>query len=119
MRKKLVADTLIAYSAGLMDGEGCIRWNKSPSVEVSNKHIGVLYKQQETWGGSVRCKGQNVFVWTLYGQNALKYLRDVMTFSVIKYPQILTLFCVVKATTKTERARHINTLKRMKHEYSN
>lgn len=119
MRKKLVSDTLIAYSAGLMDGEGCIRWNKSPAVEVVNKHCGVLYKQQETWGGSVRGRKDGTFVWTLYGQNALQYLRDVVTFSVIKYPQILTLFCVVRATTKMERTRHIKTLKRMKHEYSN
>lgn len=119
MRKKLVADTLIAYSAGLLDGEGCIRWNRTPSVEVVNKHCGVLYKQQKIWGGNVRDRKDGTFVWVLYGKNALEYLQDVVNFSTIKYPQILTLFCVVRATTKPERIRHINTLKRMKHEYSN
>jgi hypothetical protein len=109
---------LNAYAAGLLDGEGCIRWNRSPSTEVTNKHYGILMQMQDRWGGSIRLKGEGIFVWTLYGAKALTYLSCVARYSVIKYPQIVALFLASKATGK-QRQRHIYTLKRLKHEYTN
>lgn len=111
-------NTLNAYAAGLLDGEGCVRWNHSPSIEVSNKHQGALRLLQEKWGGSIRDKGDKVFVWTVHGKRALKYLSNVAKYSVIKYPQIVALFRAV-ATRGTVRQQHIDTLKRLKNVYTN
>jgi len=108
---------LNAYAAGLLDGEGCIRWNKSPSVEVTNKHYGILAQMQDKWGGSVRSKGKDIYVWTLYGRKALAYLSCVGKYSVIKYPQIVVLFFAVESKGKT-RDKYVALLKRLKHEYS-
>jgi hypothetical protein len=110
---------LNAYAAGLLDGEGCIRWNKSPSIEVTNKHYGVLVSMQERWGGSVRIKDEGVYVWTLYGKKALTYLSCVARYSIIKHSQICALFQAAAATVKSERLRHIKTLKRLKNVYTN
>lgn len=107
-----------AYAAGLLDGEGCIRWNRTPAVEVTNKHYGILVQMQDRWGGSVRLKDEDIFVWTLYGRKALAYLSCVARYSVIKYPQIVSLFMASKTTGK-QRERHLQNLKRLKHEYTN
>jgi hypothetical protein len=115
---KLGRNTLNAYAAGLLDGEGCIRWNRTPSVEVTNKHYGVLMYMQDRWGGSVRLKDEDIFVWTLCGSNALSYLSCVAQYSIIKYPQIVALFAASAAKDKDERERHINSLKRLKHVYT-
>ncbi len=117
-RSQLGRNTLNAYAAGLLDGEGCVRWNNSPSIEVSNKHRGALRLLQEKWGGTIRDKGDEVFVWTVYGKKALKYLSNVAKYSVIKYPQIVALFRAV-SSKGTVRQQHIDTLKRLKNVYTN
>lgn len=114
---QLGRNTLNAYAAGLLDGEGCIRWNRSPSVEVTNKDFVVLMLMQYKWGGTIREKEKDIYVWTLYGQKALNYLLCVARYSVIKYPQIVELFRASRSRG-TQRERHIKNLKRLKHEYS-
>lgn len=114
---QLGRNTLNAYAAGLLDGEGCIRWNRSPSVEVTNKDFVVLMLMQYKWGGTIREKDKDIYVWTLYGQKALNYLLCVARYSVIKYPQIVELFRASRSRG-TKRERHIKNLKRLKHEYS-
>lgn len=106
-----------AYAAGLLDGEGCIRWNRTPSVEVTNKDFVVLMLMQYKWGGTIREKDKDIYVWTLYGQKALNYLLCVARYSVIKHPQIVELFRASRSRG-TKRERHIKNLKRLKHEYS-
>ncbi len=107
-----------AYAAGLLDGEGCVRWNKTPYIEVTNKHYGILVQMRDRWGGSVRCKDADVYVWTLCGTKALTYLSCVSRYSVIKYPQIVELF-LAYCTTGTTRNKHIKNLKRLKNVYTN
>lgn len=114
---QLGRNTLNAYAAGLLDGEGCIRWNHSPSVEVTNKHYGVLVQMQERWGGTIRSKGPGVFVWTLFGRKAIKYLGNVCRYSIIKYPQIAVMFEVV-AAHPSKRKPLIAKLKRLKNVYT-
>jgi hypothetical protein len=114
---QLGRNTLNAYAAGLLDGEGCIRWNKSPSVEVTNKDFIVLMIMQHKWGGTIREKQENVYVWTLYGRKALDYLLCVARYSVIKHKQIVALFAAWKSRGN-KRDHYIRTLKRLKHEYS-
>lgn len=111
-------NTLNSYAAGLLDGEGCVRWNGGPSVEVTNKHGGVLQQMRAKWSGSIRIKGDCVFVWTLYGRKAIQFLEDVARYSIIKHPQIVELFAACATTDPVKRSLHINTLKRLKHVYA-
>ena len=116
---QLGRNTLNAFAAGLLDGEGCVRWNGTPCVEVTNKHFGVLSLMRSKWGGSIREKGDEVFVWTLCGDKAIKYLLAVARYSVIKYPQIVALFLVRQSKDPMIRSHYIKTLKRLKSVYSN
>ena len=116
---QLGRNTLNAYTAGLLDGEGCIRWNRTPSIEITNKHYGVLLRVAAKWGGSIRLKGDNVFVWTACGKKAIKFLGDVTPYTVIKYQQIVALLKAVKCPYKKDRLRHLRNLKRLKHVYTN
>lgn len=115
---QLGRNTLNAFAAGLLDGEGCVRWNNCPCVEVTNKHFGVLALMRSKWGGNIREKADEVFVWTLYGDKALKYLRQVARYSVIKHPQIVALFSAHQAKDRNIRSYYIKTLKRLKNVYS-
>jgi hypothetical protein len=108
---------LNAYAAGLLDGEGCVRWNRTPAIEVTNKHRGILVQMQDKWGGSVRLKDDAVYVWTLCGAKALAYLACVSRYSVIKHPQIVELFKAARSTGRT-RDQHIKNLKRLKNVYT-
>lgn len=117
-RRKLVGNALTAYAAGLMDGEGCVRWNGTPSIEVTNKHRGALQMLQDRWGGSVRLKGEGVFVWTVCGANALSFIDDTCDYSVIKRKQIIALlFAVIVGNTET-RKHYLKDLKRLKNVYT-
>ena len=115
---QLGRNTLNSYAAGLMDGEGCVRWNRTPSIEITNKHYGVLVRMAKKWDGSIRLKDEDVFVWTVCGKKALKFISDVAPYSIIKYQQIVALLNAAKATKWIDRNRHIRNLKRLKHGYS-
>lgn len=112
-------NTLNSYAAGLLDGEGCIRWNRSPSVEITNRHLAVLETVRDRFGGSIRVKGPDVFAWSAYGKNALKFLKSVSRYSIIKHPQIVQLVAACATSAPSQRNAHIVMLKRLKHVYTN
>lgn len=101
-----------------MDGEGCLRWNNTPTVEITNKHIGVLTMLSSYWGGNVRRKGPDVYVWSLYGKRAIRFLKDVGKFSVVKFPQVFTLLLASQTRDRNKRNDYINHIKRLKHVYT-
>lgn len=102
-----------------MDGEGCIRWNRTPTVEITNKHIGVLMLLSGRWGGTVREKDKGVFVWSVYGQRAIRFLRCVGKYSVIKFPQIFCLILAHKTKKVADRDRYIRQIRSLKSVYTN
>ena len=116
---QLGRNTLNAYAAGLLDGEGCVRWNQSPTIEITNKHYGVLIRMADKWGGSIRLKSEDVFVWTLYSKKAIKFLNDVTPYTIIKYQQIVALLKAIKCPYKKDRLHHLRNLSRLKHVYTN
>lgn len=67
------------------------------------------------WGGTIRPVQDEVFIWTLYGSNALRFLKNVSRYSIIKHPQIVALFAACAASTSSTRARHLTTLRNLKH----
>ena len=88
-----------AYAAGIVDGEGCVRLASrakkyvTPSVQVSNTRFDLLQWLKERWGGSVYfCKEPRTNrkphgVWSVCGQKAISFLRDVQPFLLIKNEQ--------------------------------
>lgn len=71
------------------------------------------------WGGSIRLKSEDVFVWTLYSKKAIKFLNDVTPYTIIKYQQIVALLKAIKCPYKRDRLRHLRNLSRLKHVYTN
>lgn len=109
---------LIPYVAGVLDGEGCIRYKSTPTVEITNKHQGMLVALQKRWGGAVRVKGEGIYVWCLYGQRALNFLSQMSKYSIVKYPQIVALFAASYTACPETRSKHIAELKRLKSVYT-
>lgn len=101
-----------------MDGEGCVRWNGTPSIEVTNKHQGALELLQGTWGGSIRLKGEGVYVWTTCGSRAIKFIDDVYDYSVIKRHQAAALLCAYLVGNTKARLFYLKELKRLKNVYT-
>jgi hypothetical protein len=67
------------------------------------------------WGGTIRPVQNGVFIWTMYGRSALQFLKNVSRYSIIKHPQIVALFAACAAPTSSIRARHLTTLRNLKH----
>ena len=102
---------ILAYAAGIVDGEGCISIYRKPfrngpfkGSDSSNYHLTVVVTQKDgklvdwlygNFGGSVsllkkwerpdeKCWMHN---WTLNYQKASEFLKDIMPFLVIKKKQ--------------------------------
>ena len=86
---------VIAYTAGIVDGEGYIGLNKGTyynlHIKVVNTNIHVLKWLQCKWGGSVTIHQRHIsykwrtpFRWVLTGQKALECLRQISPLLIIK-----------------------------------
>jgi len=110
-------NTINAYSAGFLDGEGCVFFKNSPTVEITNKHKHPLFKLKKKWGGNVRTqsKERQVYVWSIYGTSALAFLKAVKKYSIVKHSQIETLvkFCKL-GHSKSCKAKKVKLLKKLK-----
>lgn len=91
-----------AYVAGFMDGEGCIRIDKSFPVRRSVHHklvvtIGnneneILWLLQKQYGGNIhrRCGkkyGNTYYMWDVRGEPATKLLEEILPYLHIKLEQ--------------------------------
>jgi hypothetical protein len=89
------------YYAGLFDGEGCVYiavrragHRCSPefalTVNLANTYRPVLYQLKKEYAhGSVRAqaKGSNIWCWAASGPTALRFLKDVVDFLIVKRVQ--------------------------------
>jgi hypothetical protein len=87
-------------------------------VEITNKHIGVLLMLSHIWNGKVREKNPGVFVWCLYGNNAVNFLQDVGKYTIIKFPQVFHLL-LARDSKGDEQTSHIENVRRLKRVYTN
>jgi hypothetical protein len=87
-------------------------------VEITNMNDAVLRAMQIKWEGTVRLKGPGLFVWTLYGRRAVRFLKDVVRYSIIKHSQIVEAFAACATTDPVKRRNHITMLTRLKHVHS-
>lgn len=90
-------DTALAWTAGIIDGEGYVGLRKhrkayQPVVSVGQVDIRMLQKLQEFWGGNISPKRNShgwkmAWLWDITGTRALTMLSLVRPFLVIKGEQ--------------------------------
>lgn len=90
-------DTELAYTAGILDGEGCIRILKDTyglSVTVGNTDVALLDWLERVWGGKIYGKAYQKLKWypnskpfkqwQIYGLKATSMLELCIPYMVIK-----------------------------------
>lgn len=89
-----------AYTAGIIDGEGCIsvRKDRGLLIQVANTDLDLLVWIRDHWGGRLyavgyvrkprpRCKP--LFLWNMYGKDAIWILEILLPFLIVKKAQAL------------------------------
>lgn len=84
-----------AYTAGLIDGEGCIRIQKNHGLTlcVSNTSLDMLQWLRDVWGGRIyvnRHKYVNskpFFQWQVHGKPAVAVIRQICPYMIVKIKQ--------------------------------
>jgi hypothetical protein len=107
----------MAWLAGLVDGDGCIRADgSSPSFEVCSQHLPTLQKAKELLaGGTIRLvAGKKIYRLNLYGPTALEGTRKIEPYLFLKKSQAQLLLAMDygKPQSNLEIARMLSTLKR-------
>uniref|UniRef100_A0A6M3J479 Putative homing endonuclease n=1 Tax=viral metagenome TaxID=1070528 RepID=A0A6M3J479_9ZZZZ len=90
----------LQYTAGFVDGEGCIRIDKSYpkkrsihyklQIIVVNTNLEILTLFKEQFGGHLYRrihKGREAYYWSMYCQDAEEFVKVILPFLVIKKPQ--------------------------------
>lgn len=117
-----------AYTAGLIDGEGCIYSSSANpgyrlNVRVSNTNRAVLDWLRDRFGGAIHVSANGVGSWRAPRDGLEWLLRGVRSYLVVKRDQatalldMVTLSCCPKPYTpdvKSEQERLHLALKRMK-----
>lgn len=80
------------YLAGIIDGEGCIRMNNSPRLQVTStdpRLMNWLHTRLRgyVWSEDRKPPCKPIYVWELSARAALAVIRDVRPFLVMKRDQ--------------------------------
>lgn len=98
----------LAYYAGFVDGEGCIRFNNNgtkagrsaptPQITVGNTRREVLEDLMADFGGSIRVlhvgdhRHKPAWVWSIHSSAAASFLRQIYPYLRLKRPQAELIF---------------------------
>ncbi len=89
----------LAYTAGIIDGEGCIRFNRQATrltmrVHVTNTNKALIDWLHRTYGGYVWAERRQYipnakprFAWEVSAQAAYRFLHQVRPFLMLKAEQ--------------------------------
>ena len=114
----------LAYMAGFIDGEGCIRASGNYlnlSMHVSNTVKAPLLFMQEVFGGSVRGYGspkklpsgkmnKRAYLWVICGESAAKALLALLPYLIVKKQEAILGI----ALTITEGHERVDTAVKLK-----
>ncbi len=115
-----LTDDLRGYLAGYVDGEGCIRFKGSPTLEVTSTYPYTLKLFESLYGGTfTECDARstahrNYFRWRIYGDAATRVLEDLIDHLQEKRVQALLIFEIRKTPPGHERDGMIAQLTQMK-----
>lgn len=99
----------LAYVAGYIDGEGCIGYRGTATVEVKNTFPDTLVELRRTFGGNIRRRvapndrARTTFVWTVCGDNARHCIACVKPFLIEKRRQAELLLLVSEYPPRSEQ----------------
>ncbi len=123
-----MGDTLTPeYLAGLFDGEGCFRFNHTPTVEMCMSYPEILRDIQEEYGGNLttcpptRLTRKALYRWYVVGPSAIRLVEDVLPYLREKAPQAFLLRKVLRYPPKTAMRhaslRELKALKRISYRW--
>lgn len=98
----------MAYLAGFVDGEGCVRWHNGPRLEVTNTHRGALEDLQTLVGGEISnpsakdSKNRPCWRLILHGVPAEVVLFKLLPWLCIKRQQAQTVLDLAAARRRNE-----------------
>lgn len=109
---------LIAYAAGIFDGEGSIylsrRYNGTLIVKVVNTDRRLCQLFSDRWGGTVyeiESKVSNhktIYRWSLYGKKAKPFLLDIQPYLIHKADLLVKGLEYISLLTWKHRNTHEN-----------
>ena len=121
----------LAYVAGYVDGEGCLRSNKGGvDIQIKNTYPHVLYEIQRLFGGTVRVvnrkkrspKHRTTFCFSIFGDNARYMATCLLPYLREKADQAHLLLMVNKFESKSKMrdfvVRRLKELKRVEYDGS-
>lgn len=86
---------ILAYLAGVIDSDGCITTDtgKSVRVQITNKSMKLLNLARGNFGSTISVKERKTqkhnwtYEWTLHGKSAIKFLKLILPYLVVKHRQ--------------------------------
>ena len=119
----------LVYAAGYLDAEGCLRYQNSTTVSVSNTYPATLHWLADIFGGKVREKSsatkkehRTCYEWYVSGETARKCIKEVLPFLQEKLPQAVILLQIMKYPPNSAKrealAKELTKLKRINHTWT-
>lgn len=71
-------EKMIAWAAGLFEGEGYTRM--ANPINIIQKDTWILYKLKELFGGVINSTGNECYVWQIYGPEGRSLLKLFMPY---------------------------------------
>jgi hypothetical protein len=115
----------MVYAAGYLDAEGCLRFNNSTVVSISNTYPLTLFWFQRLFGGTVREKGdakeghRKCYEWYCTGETARNCIKELLPFLKEKLPQAVIMLQILKYPKKSKKRQtlidELRKLKRINH----
>ncbi len=108
----------MSYVGGLLDGEGCFRISKTPTICVESTSKSTVEKLYEVFGGKCKAEkrltnsGRQVFKWSVYGKAATHVCDSVLPFLVEKKLQAELLLLFYRYPARSAMRRSL--IKRLK-----
>jgi hypothetical protein len=103
-----------AYLAGYIDGEGCIGWYNSPSLQVESCHPEPMRFMQSLYGGEIRSRKRTgakqtprtVYTLRYYADSCIMILEHLIPFLIEKKQQAEAILQMRKLKKKVYDEKH-------------
>ena len=113
--------TDMAWCAGVIDGEGCLSFNTTPSIRVESVSRSIIERLHNHLGGKCSSLGRRtasnraVFRWSVYGGDATKICAVLFEFLEEKKNQAVILMRIKNYPAQSETRKVLtDKLKRLK-----
>lgn len=118
----------MVYAAGYLDAEGCLRFQNTTRVSISNTYPLTLFWFQKLFGGTVRERSapkeghRQAYEWYCSGETARNCIKEVIPFLKEKLPQAVILLQMLKYPKKSTKRNtlmaELTKLKRINHTWT-